>query len=281
LTVLTPPRPQYYLRIETDIAASGRKELRWTAKPEGKGEDIMLRTVSENAYEPITGKLLPWCLVSIVLLILALPVFAADKEKDEDTLQQANKVLQDMLNDKNIPPELLSKADCVLILPGVKKFGVGIGGSGGRGPLLCRTGENFEGKWSAPAMYSVGGASVGLQLGGSSSDFVLLLMNRKVVNQVLEGKTKMGTDASAAAGPGATAASASDTDILTYGRTKGMFAGVSLGGASVEPDNDANYRVYGKRVTAADIVRRESVKPSAGGEALVSLLDSKIAKHTD
>lgn len=242
----------------------------------------MLRTVSEKAYDPLTRKALLCSLISIMmLLIFSLPVFAADKEKDEDTFQQAHTVLQDMLNDKNISPELLSKADCVLILPGVKKFGVGIGGSGGRGPLLCRTGEKFEGKWSAPAMYSVGGASVGLQLGGSSSDFVLLLMNRKVVNQVLEGKTKMGTDASAAAGPGATAASAVDADILTYGRTKGVFAGVSLGGASVESDNDANYRVYAKRLTAGDIVRREAVKPSAGGEALVSLLDSKITKHTD
>jgi len=242
----------------------------------------MLRTVSEKTCEPITRKVLPWFLASIVmLLILSLPVLAGDKEKDEDTLQQAHTVLQDMINDKNISPELLSKADCVLILPGVKKFGVGIGGSGGRGPLLCRTGQKFEGKWSAPAMYSVGGASVGLQIGGSSSDFVLLLMNRKVVNQVLQGKTKMGTDASAAAGPGATAASAADADILTYGRTKGMFAGVSLGGASVEPDNDANYRIYSKRLTAGDIVRNTDVKPSAGGEPLVSLLDSKITRHSD
>lgn len=240
----------------------------------------MLRRVSEKGCERIISRSLPWFLVSIVVLVI-LPVFAADKEKDEDTLQQANIVLRDMLNGQNISPELLAKADCVLILPGVKKFGVGIGGSGGRGPLLCRTGQNFDGKWSAPAMYSVGGASVGLQVGGSSSDFVLLLMNRKVVNQVLNGKTKMGTDASAAAGPGATAASAADTDILTYGRTKGMFAGVSLGGASVEPDNDANYRIYSKRLTAGDIVRSTDVKASAGGEPLVSLLDDKITKHSD
>jgi lipid-binding SYLF domain-containing protein len=175
----------------------------------------------------------------------------------------------------------LSKADCVLILPGVKKFSVGIGGSGGRGPLLCRGGKNFEGKWSAPAMYSVGGVSAGLQLGGTSSDFVLLLMDRKVVDQVLNGKTKMGADATAAAGPGATAAGATDADILTYGRAKGVFAGVSLGGASVEPDNDANYRLYGKRLTASDIVRGTNVKPPAGGDALVSLLDSKITKRSN
>jgi lipid-binding SYLF domain-containing protein len=174
---------------------------------------------------------------------------------------------------------VLSKANCVLILPGVKKFGFGVGGSGGRGPLLCRIGQDFKGKWSTPAMYSVGGASVGFQVGGSSSDFVLLLMNPKVVNQVLNGKTKMGTDATAAAGPGATAASASDADILTYGRAKGLFAGVSLGGATVESDNDANHRLYGKTLTSTDIVRGTTVQPSAEGKSLVIMLNSKIVKH--
>jgi lipid-binding SYLF domain-containing protein len=124
-------------------------------------------------------------------------------------------------------------------------------------------------------MFSIGGASVGLQVGGSTTDFVLLLMNPKVVNQVLNGKTKMGSDATAAAGPGATAASASDVDILTYGRAKGVFAGVSLGGATVEPDNDANYRLYGKTVTATDIVRGTDVKPSGEGQSLVAVLNSK------
>jgi len=145
--------------------------------------------------------------------------------------------------------------------------------------LLCRGGENFKGKWSAPAMYSVGGASVGLQVGGSSSDFVLLLMNEKVVNQVLNGKTKMGTDATAAAGPGVTAASASDADILTYGRAKGVFAGVSLGGSTVEPDNDANHRLYGQTLTATDIVRGTKVKPTTEGQSLVTVLDSKLTAH--
>jgi lipid-binding SYLF domain-containing protein len=210
--------------------------------------------------------------------MLILPVFAADKQKDEDTLRRANLLLQDMLNSKDISPTLLSKASCVLLLPGVKKFGFGVGGSGGRGPLLCRTGQNFNGKWSAPAMYSVGGMSAGLQVGGSSSDFVLLLMTEKVVNQILNGKTKMGTDATAAAGPGATAASASDADILTYGRAKGLFAGVSLGGSTVEPDNDANSRLYGKTLTATDIVRGTDVKPSAEGQSLVTMLNSKLPK---
>jgi lipid-binding SYLF domain-containing protein len=235
----------------------------------------MLRTGSQKTSVRITS-----FLVLTVMVLLILPAFAADKQKDEETLRHANLVLQDMLNSKEISPEVLSKADCVLILPEVKKFGFGVGGSGGRGPLLCRSGQNFDGKWSAPAMFSVGGASVGLQVGGSSTDFVLLLMNEKVVNQVLNRKTKMGTDATAAAGPGATAASASDADILTYGRAKGVFAGVSLGGSTVEPDNDANYRLYGKTITATDIVRGTDVKPSADGQALVTMLDSKLTKRS-
>ena len=213
-----------------------------------------------------------------VMLLLSTSAFAGDKEKDETTLRNANLVLQDMLNGKTISPALLGQAKCVLILPGVKKFGFGVGGSGGRGPLLCRGGQNFDGKWSSPAMFSLGGASIGLQVGGSSTDFVLLLMNPKVVNQILNGKTKMGTDATAAAGPGATAASASDVDILTYGRAKGAFAGVSLGGATVEPDNDANYRLYSKTLTATDIVRGSGVKAEGEGQSLVAVLDSKARK---
>jgi SH3 domain-containing YSC84-like protein 1 len=235
--------------------------------------DVLLKKTSEW----IMSKYLP-CLFTSVVLLLILPVFAADKQKDEDTLRQANLVLQGLIDSQNIPHDLLSKADCVLILPNVKKFGFGVGGSGGRGPLLCRSGQDFKGKWSAPAMYSVGGASVGLQIGGSSTDFVLLLMTPKVVGQVLNGKTKMGTDATAAAGPGATAASASDADILTYGRAKGVFAGVSLGGATVESDNDANYRLYGKTLTATDIVRGTDVKPLGEGKSLVTVLNGKIWK---
>jgi lipid-binding SYLF domain-containing protein len=237
-------------------------------------ENSMLPSESKESAKRIARKVSSYVLVSVVLL-LSLSVFAADKQKDEDTLRAANLVLQGLIDSKSIPPDLLSKANCVLILPNVKKFGFGVGGSGGRGPLLCRGGENFKGKWSAPAMYSVGGASVGLQVGGSSSDFVLLLMDAKVVNQVLNGKTKMGTDATAAAGPGATAAAASDADILTYGRAKGVFAGVSLGGATVEPDNDANYRLYGKTLTATDIVRGTAVKPSGEGQSLVTVLNKK------
>jgi SH3 domain-containing YSC84-like protein 1 len=242
----------------------------------------MRQTAFGKTGERIAKKALPCFLTSMLTMLLILPAFAADKQKDEDTLQQANIVLTDMLNSKDISPAVLGKADCVVILPGVKKFGFGVGGSGGRGPMLCRTGQKFEGKWSAPAMYTIGGASLGLQIGGSSSDFVLLLMDSKVVMQVLQGKTKMGADATAAAGPGATAAGPVDNaDILTYGRAKGLFAGASLGSATLEPDNDANFRLYGKRLVPSDIVRSTTVKATSGGEPLVTLLDGKLATHSE
>ena len=240
----------------------------------------MIRTAPKKTSERIKMKALS-CFLTSIMLLMILPVFAGDKQKDEDTLRQANLVLQGFLNSKDISSALLSKANCVLILPTVKKFGFGIGGSGGRGPLLCRGGKNFDGKWSTPAMYSVGGMSAGLQVGGSSTDFVLLLMTPKVVNQILNGKTKMGTDATAAAGPGATAASASDAEILTYGKAEGLFAGVSLGGATVEPDNDANHRLYGKTLTATNIVRETGVRPTTEGKALVEVLDSKLTKRSN
>jgi len=225
------------------------------------------------------GKLLTPALIGLSLSWLLLPALAADKQKDEDTLRNANLVLQSMVSGHDISPAVLAKANCVLIVPDFKKVGFGVGGSGGRGPLLCRGGENFDGEWSAPAMFHLGGVSVGLQVGSTSSDFVLLLMNAKVVNQILNGKTKMGTDATAAAGPGATAASASDADILTYAKAKGVFAGVSLGGATVEPDDDANKRLYDKTVTATDIVRGTDIKPAGEGLALVNVLNSKLAAH--
>jgi lipid-binding SYLF domain-containing protein len=174
---------------------------------------------------------------------------------------------------------VLAKADCVIILPSVKKFAVGVGGSGGRGPMSCKSGEKFNGKWSPPAMYTVGGASAGLQIGGSSTDYVLLIMAPSAVDKVLKSKTKVGTDMTAAAGPsGATAGAGAGADILTYGRAKGLFAGVSLSGATLDPDSDANQRLYDKPTAVTAIVRDNEVKPTPAGESLITLLDSKLAK---
>jgi lipid-binding SYLF domain-containing protein len=214
---------------------------------------------------------------------MILPAWGGDKEKDQETLRNASKVLQEMLKSDSVPSGVLAKADCVIVLPEVKKVGFGIGGSGGRGPLLCRSGSKFEGNWSAPAMYTIGGASFGLQVGGPSTDFVLLLMDPKAVDAVLNGETKLGRDATAAAGPsGATSTgTVGGSEILTYGRAKGLFAGMSLGGATLDPDDDANKRLYGKPITAREIVRGAGVQSPAGVASLVSLLDSKVAKHSD
>ena len=217
-------------------------------------------------------------LVSMFVIALALPVWAGSKEKDEETLKNATNVLQKMLADQNIPSDVIAKADCVMVLPNVKKFGFGVGGSGGRGPMVCRI--NSTGRWSAPAMYTVGGVSAGLQVGGSSSDYVLLIMSEKGVNAVLNGKTELGRDATAAAGPsGASAAAVSGNDILTYKQAKGLFAGVSMGGASLEPDNDANQRLYGRSITAQEIVQANAVPTPVAARGMVSLLDSKYAKN--
>ena len=219
-------------------------------------------------------------LTSLVVILLALPAWSGSKEKDNETIKNATTVLQDMLNSKSVPTDLLEKAECVIVLPNVKKFGFGIGGSGGRGPISCRTGKNFEGKWSAPAMLTVGGVSAGLQVGGSSSDFVLLVMTEKAVNTILDQKTKLGSDATAAAGPsGATSGSPVGSDVLTYGRAEGLFAGVSLGGASLDADNDANKRTYGKPLSVHDIVLGNAVQTPAGQRAFITLLDNKAGKH--
>ena len=222
------------------------------------------------------------CLLTFLLLIsVFLPVRADDKAKDQETLGNAATVLQGMLDAKSVPESLLAKANCVIILPSVKKGAFLVGGTGGRGPMSCRGGKNFSGKWSAPAMFEIGGASFGMQVGGSSTDFVLLVMSGTAVDKVLEGKTKIGSDMTAAAGPsGATSAgSVGGTDILTYGRASGLFAGMSLSGASLSPDDDANERLYGKGTTARDIVLGGTVKTPTGGERLVSLLNSKIPRR--
>lgn len=220
-------------------------------------------------------------LLFALLAVISSP--AADKGKDEETIKNATAVLQDVLGNNSIPQDVLSQADCIVILPNVKKFAIGVGGSGGRGTLSCRAGDKFDGKWSAPAIYSIGGANVGFQLGGSSTDFVLLVMDEKGVDAVLKGKTKLGSDATAAAGPsGATKSSASvgGADVLSYSHAKGLFAGVSLDGATLHEDGDANKRIYGKAISAKDIVRDGAVSTPDAAQPLISELDSKIPNHT-
>lgn len=230
----------------------------------------------------LVTKAAPCLLALTMLVLLGVPMMAASKSSDDETLRNAANVLQAMLGSKDVPASVVAKADCIIVLPSVKKFAVGIGGTGGRGPMSCREGKNFSGKWSAPAMYTIGGASAGFQIGGTATDFILLIMSPSAVEKVLSSKVKVGSDATAAAGPGATTAtSAGGADMFTYARAKGLFAGVSLDGSSLDPDGDANKRIYGKDVSARDIVTGTGVKATAAGEPLVSLLNSRASKHTN
>jgi lipid-binding SYLF domain-containing protein len=216
-------------------------------------------------------------LLAALLVISSLPAWSADA-KDEETIKNAATVLQAMLDGKAVPASLLVTANCIIVLPSVKKFAVGVGGSGGRGAMTCRTGKNFSGdEWSAPAMYTIGGASAGLQVGGTSTDFVLLVMSPSAVNKVLAGKNKVGSDLSAAVGPtsASAAASANGKDLVSYSHAKGLFAGVSIDGASLEPDSGADQRLYDKAVSAKEIVLDNAVKATPAGQSLISLLEKR------
>jgi lipid-binding SYLF domain-containing protein len=243
----------------------------------------MIETRLRNTGYQLVKTGLSYLLTGLLAVLFLLPAFGADEKKDEETLKNAATVLLDMVNGGNIPSNILAQADCIIVLPNVKKVGFGVGGSGGRGAMSCRGGDKFNGKWSAPAMYSIGGASLGFQAGATSTDFVLLVTSEKGVKAVLEDKTKLGSDATAAAGPGATAQASAvgGVDVYTYARAKGLFAGVSLEGATLHPDKDANERIYGKPTPARDIVRGNAVKTTGAGQPLVSLLDSKVPTHSN
>ena len=219
------------------------------------------------------------CLLAYVFLVLVtLPAWGASKADDEETIRNASTVLQAMLASSAVPASVLAKANCIMILPSVKNHdAVGVGGTGGRGPMTCR--EASSGRWSPPAMFTIGGASAGLQVGGTASDYVIAIMTSTAADKVLNSKVKVGTDVSAAAGPGASAGTGT-ADMLTYARSKGLFAGVSLDGASLDPDSKANERLYGKPASAKEIVSGSGVKATPAGQSLISLLDSKAGKHS-
>jgi SH3 domain-containing YSC84-like protein 1 len=196
-------------------------------------------------------------------LALALPALAQDKESDR--VESAGKVMQEILDaPDSIPKSVLDNAECVVILPSVLKFSFGLGSSFGRGVMTCRSGKSFHGSWSAPAMMALEGVSAGLQFGGNSTDFVLLLMSQRSATSILSSKVKLGGNATAAAGPvGRTTSAESDVtmsaEILSYSRARGLFAGISLAGSTLRPDNGANKKLYGKEVTAKAIVFHNAV----------------------
>ena len=213
-------------------------------------------------------------LLTALLLVANLPAWGGDKSKDEEAIQNAATVLQAMLHKGIVPASLLATANCILILPHVKHFAVGVGGSGGHGPLTCRKGKNFSGNsWSAPAMYNVGRANAGLQFGGSSTDFVALILAPAAANRLLEGKVRVGNDITATVGAQTSTGWVAGGDIVAFGRAKGLFAGTSLNGATLEPDDSANQRLYQKGISARDIVLEDAAKPTSAGQALISLLE--------
>src|SRR5580658_9500415 len=222
----------------------------------------------------------------LAICLCAAPAFAAaDDEKEEDRVKDAGVVMKEILNiPDDIPQDLLDKAECVVVLPSVKKGAFGVGASYGRGIMVCRSGEHYTGPWGSPALYALEGISIGFQLGGQATDFVLLVMNPKGARSLLSSKVKLGADASAAAGPkGRTAEGATDivmnAEILSYSRNKGLFAGVSLEGSSLRSDGSANEKLYGQKLSARDIIRRGKVKTPECASELVALLNSKSPKN--
>ena len=205
-------------------------------------------------------------------------------DKVADRLEAATTVVREILDiPDGVPQELLDKAECIVVMPSVKKFAFGIGGSYGKGAMVCRSGSRFDGPWGAPAMYRLEGGNIGFQLGGEATDFIFLVMNSKGVNSLLKSKVKLGADASVAAGPkGRTAGAATDAtlsaEILTYSRARGLFAGVSLEGSTLRPDNGANKNLYRRKITASEIVFKVKGVPVEGQE-LVQLLQRASPKN--
>lgn len=218
-------------------------------------------------------------------LLLPAGLFSADQTREQKRLESSGQVLKEILNiPDGLPKSLLDKAECVIVIPSVLKFAIGIGGDFGRGAITCRTGEHFTGPWSAPAMIALEGGNLGFQLGGQATDFVLLVVNPKGANSILSSKVKLGADAAAAAGPKGRDAAA-DTDVvmkaevLTYSRSRGLFAGISLEGSTLRSDGGANKNLYGRDLNAKQIVREGRVGVPAAGRELISLLNQKSPRN--
>jgi lipid-binding SYLF domain-containing protein len=239
----------------------------------------------ENSMKKILSFLLVAALVGVPTLFSATPTRADDKSKDEDRLGSAGQVVKEILDiPDNIPQSLLDKADCVIVLPSVLKAAFIVGGSYGRGAMICRSGDDFQGPWGAPTMMALGGGSLGFQLGGQATDFVLLVMNQDGARAILNSQVKLGADASAAAGPlGRDAGASTDVtlraEVLTYSRSRGLFAGISLEGSSLRPDNDANDRIYGKKLGAKEIALHNAVPPPDAAKMLIGTLTQHSPKN--
>src|ERR1700751_2419279 len=223
---------------------------------------------------------------AVCITFAAVSVFASDLNKEQKRLEESGVVMQEVLNvPDNIPHELLEKAECVIVFPNLMKAAFIVGAEYGRGAMVCRTGDKFRGPWGAPAMYALEGASIGFQIGGEGTDLILLVMNDRGMESILSSKVKLGADASIAGGPKGRDASA-DTDawmraeILSYSRSRGLFAGISLEGSTLRPDDDASADVYGHAIKAKDIVRGKKTGVPETGRHLVNVLQ-KSAPHNE
>ncbi len=222
-------------------------------------------------------------LVLCLGLVATAPLFGANKEQKR--LKNAGVVMQEIMNTpENIPQEVLEKAECVIVFPSVLKAAFVVGGSYGRGAMVCRTGADFRGPWGSPAMYALEGGSVGFQIGGQATDLVLLIMNHRGADSILNSKVKLGADASVAAGPvGRDASATTDAymraEVLSYSRSRGLFAGISLEGTTLRPDDDATADVYGRKLTAREIVLGGKVQVPASGRHLVAVLQKNAPRN--
>src|ERR1700692_2585474 len=220
------------------------------------------------------------------ITIAAVSVFASDLNKEQKRLEESGLVMQEVLNvPDNIPHELLEKAECVIVFPNLMKAAFVVGAQYGRGAMVCRTGSKFRGPWGAPAMYALEGGSIGFQIGGEATDLILLVMNDRGMQCILSSKVKLGADASIAGGPKGRDASANTdaymrAEILSYSRSRGLFAGVSLEGTTLRPDDDANADVYGRKITAREIVMGNKIAVPSSGRLLVRVLQ-KNAPHNE
>jgi lipid-binding SYLF domain-containing protein len=218
-----------------------------------------------------------------MIAMLGLPLGA--QQKEEQRVQNAGAAMKEILNvPDDIPQQLLDKAECVIVLPSVIKFAFVFGGSYGRGAMICRSGQDFTGPWSAPTMMALEGGSFGLQIGGQATDYVLLVMNARGADSILSSKVKLGAGISAAAGPkGRDAIAATDVtlraEVLSYSRSRGLFAGAFLDGSTLRPDNDANKKLYHRSITAKEIVLKSQVSPPSVAEELLSELNKRSPKN--
>ncbi len=222
----------------------------------------------------------------VVAFCLVFGVAALGAQNNEQSrLENCGVVMEEVLNiQESIPQDLLEKAECVIVIPSMMKVAVGVGGAWGHGAMVCRSGKAFDGAWGAPAMYSLQGGSIGAQLGVEATDLVLLVMNPRGAGALLDNKVKLGAGASVAAGPKGRAAEASTdatmrAEILSYSRSRGLFAGVSLSGTSLRPDNDASAQVYGQKVTARRIVTGSPMAVPASGQRLVDVLQKRAPRN--